>query len=82
MVKTAFDKLDEFLTRLEAAGVFYRLGHVREGYVMVEVAVPGEHWEVEFASDGSVELEVFESSGDIQGPDDLDRLLSEHGLTP
>ena len=30
---------------------------------MVEVAVPGQRWEVEFMEDGSVEIEKFISDG-------------------
>jgi hypothetical protein len=34
---------------------------------MVNVAVAGERWEVEFFEDGSVEVERFVSSGGING---------------
>jgi hypothetical protein len=32
---------------------------------MVEIAVPGQRWEVEFMDDGSIEIEKFISSGQI-----------------
>ena len=44
---------------------------------MVLLAVPGERWEVEFFADGSVEVEVFVSSGGVQGPELLTRLFQE-----
>ncbi len=34
---------------------------------MVEIAVPGERWEVEFLEDGSVDVERFLSDGTIAG---------------
>jgi hypothetical protein len=34
---------------------------------MVQIAVPGERWEVEFGVDGEVEVEVFKSDGTILG---------------
>jgi hypothetical protein len=45
---------------------------------MVEVAVPGERWEVEFLSDGSVDVERFVSTGTVCGEDALDELLVLH----
>ncbi len=37
----------EFLNRPGSAGVVYRLGHTKPESVMVEIALPGWHWEVE-----------------------------------
>ena len=37
----------------------------------------GARWEVEFFADGSVEVEVFVSSGGVQGPELLTRLFQE-----
>jgi tRNA/tmRNA/rRNA uracil-C5-methylase (TrmA/RlmC/RlmD family) len=37
-----------FLTRLKTAHVHYALADPTDGAVMVEVAVPGERWEIEF----------------------------------
>lgn len=42
---------------------------------MVEVAVPGERWEIEFHEDGKVGVEVFAGKGIIQGPDLLEELF-------
>jgi len=64
-------KLEPFLARLEEARISFRLGRVRQGFVMVEIAVPGERWEVEFGLDGEVEVEVFKSDGTIAGGEAL-----------
>jgi hypothetical protein len=42
-----FGRLVEFLNRPDSAGVVYRLGHTKPESVMVEIALPGWHWEVE-----------------------------------
>jgi hypothetical protein len=56
----------EFLTRLKAANIHYRLSDPTDDAVMVEVAVPGERWEIEFHEDGTVGVEIFKSSSTIK----------------
>jgi hypothetical protein len=54
-----------FLRRLDTAGLHYSLGSYRES-VNVQVTTPtNERWEVEFFADGSVEIERFVSTGEI-----------------
>jgi hypothetical protein len=45
---------------------------------MVIVAVPGERWEIEFLSDGSVEVEKFISNGEITGEESLNELFARY----
>ena len=77
-----FRKLLAFLDQLERDKVWYRLEHVRDS-IMVMVFAPGERWEVEFFEDGTVEVERFRSSGEIEGEDALDALTGKRdgGLT-
>jgi hypothetical protein len=58
-------RLLAFLAHLERSQIFYRLSSIRDA-IMVEVAVPGERWEVEFFGDGHIEIEVFSSVGDVE----------------
>lgn len=76
---TSLGKLLVFLDKLEALKLTYKLQHIRDS-IMVEVAVPGERWEIEFFDDGHVELERFVSSG-VQTIEDesLNRLVAEWG---
>ena len=67
-----------FLNDLRAAKINYRLGHCRDEAILVEIAVPGERWEVEFVDDGSVEVEVFRSSGEIRDQSALAELVAKH----
>ena len=65
-MKTATDNLYSLLDHLREAKINYRVRNDREGAVSVDVAVPGERWEIDVLSDGSIEIEVFKSNGTIQ----------------
>jgi hypothetical protein len=67
-----------FLQELRQAKIRYRLSDPRDDAIMVEVAVPGERWEIEFAEDGAVEVEVFRSDGQIRDAAALSELLARH----
>jgi len=74
-----FSDLLAFLRRLEAARIHYTLRHSRDDAVMVEIAVPGERWEVDFLEDGDVDVEVFRSDGGVKAADGLlDQLIQTH----
>jgi hypothetical protein len=69
--------LHELIRELDASGTHYALTSVREGAVMVQVALPGERWEVEFFDDREPEMEVFTSNGVMSGPERLTELLGK-----
>jgi hypothetical protein len=71
-------KLMEFLDRLKGSRIHYNLGHHRDNAIMVQIAVPGERWEVEFFRDGSVEIERFKSDGSIFGEEHLEELFRKY----
>lgn len=75
---TELSTLTDFLARLDNAGIHYSLSNIRQGAVMVNVAVPGERWEIEFMADGDVEVELFKSDGQILDRSILDELLRRH----
>jgi hypothetical protein len=57
-----------FLNDLDERKIYYRLNKVSmkpRDSIMVEIAVPGQRWDVEFMEDGSIEIEKFISSGQI-----------------
>lgn len=68
----------EFLDKLEEKGIYYKLNKVRDA-IMVEVAVPGERWEIEFMCDGQIVTEKFKSTGIEFGEEELERLIKEYG---
>ena len=75
-----FGNLLGLLNRLSAAHIPYTLRHSRADAVMIEVAVPGERWEIDFLEDGEVEVEVFRSGGDVAADaGQIDQLIATHG---
>lgn len=70
-----FRKLTRFLKRLEDKKIFYKLDIVRNDYIMVEVAIPRQRWEVEFSPDGDVVVERFKSFDDVADEKLLDHLF-------
>ena len=53
-----------FLNKLEENHIYYRLNKVRDA-ILVEIASPGERWEVEFFPDGNIEVEKFVTTGEL-----------------
>lgn len=78
MKSNIFEKLVSFLQKLEQQGIAYTLAHHRDEAIMVIVAVPGERWEIEFLSDGSIEVEKFISNGEIAGEESLNDLFARY----
>lgn len=76
---SSFAKLTRFLARLDAEQIYHTLSHHREESVMVNIAVPGQRWEVEFFVDGSVEVERFISAGEMSGEEALAELFEKYG---
>jgi hypothetical protein len=73
----AMSRLLDFVDRLEREKIWYRIEHIRDS-IMIETAVPGERWEIEFFDDGHVEVERFRSNGKIGGDETLDELFRRY----
>ena len=69
-------KLIEFLDKLEEKKIYYRLNKIRDS-ILVEVAVPGQRWEIEFMWNGSIEIEKYLSTGVIHDGTELDTLFRD-----
>lgn len=72
----SFRKLTRFLKKLEDNKIFYKLDTVRDDYIMVEVIIPGQRWEVEFSPDSDVVVERFKSFEDVGDEKLLDHLFA------
>ena len=70
----AVPSLHEFIRELEETRTYFSLTSVREGAVMVEVALVDERWEVEFFDDRPLQIEIYRSDGSIFGPEKLSEL--------
>lgn len=71
-----FERLIIFLNNLDRQNIAYELAHNRDEAIMVTVALPGQRWEIEFLTDGSVEVEKFVSNGEIYDETILKQLLA------
>lgn len=60
-----------FLEKLEQHNIYYTLDKTRDDYIRVDISVPGERWEVEFAAEGDIVVERFRSVGDVEGEEAL-----------
>jgi len=70
------ESLIHFLDELEERKIYYRLNKIRDS-IIVEIAVPGERWEVEFFANGEIEVEKFLSNGEILGKSELKTLFEK-----
>ncbi len=68
-------KILEFLEKLDEKKIYYKLNKVRDA-IMVEIAIPGERWEVEFFANGNIEVEKFISQGEIYDESEFETLFS------
>jgi hypothetical protein len=70
------EKLFAFLSELKERNIFYKLSQIRPDTIMVEIAVPGERWEIEFFEDGHLEVETFIANPNgMEGEEAIQRLF-------
>lgn len=75
---STIDDVRAFCESLSRHRIRYHLDIIRDGSIMVSLAVPGERWEIEFLIDGSVELERFASTGVAECVDPLGKVLTRY----
>ena len=69
--------LTDLLDRLDAAEIPYTLASVSEGSIVVGIDTSDEHWQVEFMSDGDIDVEIFKSDGQIFDYSIIDELFDD-----
>ena len=70
--------LNSFLNKLETNNIYYRLNKIRNESIMIEVAVPGQRWEIEFLEDGTIEIEKFISDKKMYDRAELEVLFRDY----
>ncbi len=78
MNTAGFPHLLAFLEKLDHQRINYTLAHYREDALSVLVALPGERWEIDFLSDGSIEIEKFISTGEMSDAEGLNELFERY----
>ncbi|WP_432665879.1 hypothetical protein R9X47_06240 [Wukongibacter baidiensis] len=71
-------KINDFLNSLDENRIYYRMNKIRPESIMIEVAVPGQRWEIEFIENDSIEIEKFISNGKIYDYTELEVLFNEY----
>ncbi len=74
--KNSFQKLLDFLEYLKHKKYWYRLERIRPETICVCVVIPGEHWEIEFFSDGHILFERFISNAEMGHEAELKQQLA------
>jgi hypothetical protein len=72
----------DLLRRLRAAGIHPRVDSIRDDALMVDVALPGQLWEIEFFPDGEIEFERFTSDGKILDAEAFAALIAKWADPP
>ena len=70
------NKFIDFLNELENRSIYYKLGKSNDEYIMVEITVSGQRWEVEFSAD-DVRIEKFISDGTLYDESEIDILFRD-----
>jgi len=71
----SFTSLLDFVEALTSAGIYYQISSVRFDAILISVAAPGERWEIEFMRDGTLEVEIFVSDGEIKDDSSIPALF-------
>ena len=81
---TSLNELIELLEKFEEKKIYYKLNKTRNDVIMVEVAVPGQRWEIEYNTYGKspecnckIEIEKFVSDGVIYEESELETLFRD-----
>jgi hypothetical protein len=81
---TSINELIELLEKFEEKKIYYKLNKTRDDTIMIEVAVPGQRWEIEYNTYGKspkhsckIEIEKFVSNGTLYDESELETLFRD-----
>ena len=63
--------------KLDDAGIWNEIRIFREDGLTVLARVPGEYWEIDLLEDGTTDVEVLRSTGELESEVSIERLISE-----
>ncbi|MCG7394848.1 hypothetical protein MHY87_18265 [Microvirga sp. ACRRW] len=68
--------------KLEDAEIWNEIRFFRKDGITVLARVPGEYWEIDLLEDGTTDVEVLRSTGDLEDETSIERLISEFSEKP
>jgi hypothetical protein len=77
MTNEPFKALLETIERLERARIYCEVNKYREEAITLVATVPGQRWEIDFLSDGTIDVEVFASDGTLRDAKSIDDLIRD-----
>ena len=72
-----FQKIMDIVNRLKRANIFLSVDNYREDAISIKAVVPGQRWEIDVLSDGTVDVEVFKSDGTLFHEQALEDMIKE-----
>ncbi len=72
-----FKTVLSIVDRLRNGHIYCELTNCRNDAISVLAVVPGQHWEIDVLSDGTLDVEIYTSDGTIYGEQKLDELVNE-----
>ena len=75
----SFQHLLAILEELDNKGIYYRLNNVNteNDTILIEMAIPGERWEIEIDIQNTVSIEKYVSDGLVYDESELRKLLDD-----
>ena len=75
----SFQHLLAILEELDNKGIYYRLNKVNteNDTILIEMAIPGERWEIEIDIQNTVYIEKYVSDGLVYDESELRKLLDD-----
>jgi hypothetical protein len=74
------ERVNDVTTRLTEADIWHEVRFFREDGVSILAHVPGEYWEIDVLTDGSIDVEVFRTTGELEDEAAVDRLIKTQGI--
>lgn len=65
----------KFIHQLNEAKIYHTVRCTRNDAISIDVSVPGQRWEIDFLSDGTIDIEIFKSDGNIYDSSKLSELF-------
>jgi hypothetical protein len=77
MSENLLHKVLQLLKRLDEAKIHYQLAHHQEDAITIEIALPGQRWEIDCYANGSTDVEILRSDGSVRDETAIEDLFRD-----